>query len=299
MHSVLTPEQALGPARRLDLAAGPVEVHEVGDGRPLLLVHGLMVHAAFWRKVVPVLAEHYRCLVPTLPLGAHRLPMNTDADLSPPGLGDLLADLLDALQVHDTVVVGSDTGGAYAQIMAAHHPDRLAGLVLTPCDTLEHFWPWHPTRMLRQAPVPRSILGYSMLARYEIPDEVLASYIAPLRHDERIRRDLTAVLAGIHPRHTRDATHRLRTFDRPVLLAWDTHDSLFPLADARHLARLLPHARLELIRNSATYIPEDQPDRLADLITDFLLELRATQNIHVSGTRISAPKREGRPVLNK
>ncbi len=270
MHPVLTPEQALGPARRLDLTAGPVEVHEVGNGPPLLFVHGLMVHAAFWRKVVPSLAEHYRCLVPTLPLGAHRLPMNTGADLSPPALAELLAELLDVLELHDPVVVGNDTGGAYVQIMAAHHPGRLAGLVLTPCDALEHFWPWHPTRMLRQAPVPRSILGYSMLAKYDIPGEVLASYMAPLRHDERIRHDLAVVLAGVHPRHTREAARHLRNFTRPVLLAWDTHDSLFPLTDAKHLAALLPKARLELVRNSASYIPEDQPERLADLITEFL-----------------------------
>jgi pimeloyl-ACP methyl ester carboxylesterase len=291
MHPVLTPEQALGsPARRLDLAAGPVEVHEVGDGRPLLFVHGLMVHAAFWRKVVPSLAEHYRCLLPTLPLGAHRLPMNTGADLSPPALADLLADLLDVLELHDPVVVGSDTGGAYAQIMAAHHPDRLAGLVLTPCDALEHFWPWHPTRMLRRRPVPRSVLDYSVLAKFDIPSEVLASYIAPLRHDERIRRDLAAVLAGIHPRHTREAGRHLRNFDQPVLLAWDTHDPLFPLTDAKHLAGLLPRARLKLIQNSASYIPEDQPDQLADLITEFLSQQFAAQDARGSSDQASHPR---------
>ena len=278
MHRVLTPEQALGPARRLDLATGPIEVHDVGSGRPLLFVHGLMVHAAFWRKVVPSLAEHYRCLVPTLPLGAHRLPMNPGADLSPPALADLLAELLNVLGLQDTVVVGNDTGGAYAQIMAAHHPDRLAGLVLTPCDALEHFWPWHPTRMVRQGTVQRSILDYSMLAKYDIPGEVLASYIAPLRHDERIRRDLAAVLAAIHPRHTSEAARHLRGFDHPVLLVWDTHDPLFPLTDAKHLAALLPQARLEVVRDSASFIPEDQPDRLADLLIDFLCLLDAAQD---------------------
>ncbi len=297
MHRVLTPEQALGPARRLDLAPGPIEVHDVGSGRPLLFVHGLMVHAAFWRKVVPSLAEHYRCLVPTLPLGAHRLPMNPGADLSPPALADLLAELVNVLGLHDTVVVGNDAGGAYAQIMAAHHPDRLAGLVLTPCDALEHFWPWHPTRMVRQGTVQRSILDYSMLAKYNIPGEVLASYIAPLRHDERIRRDLAAVLGAIHPRHTSEAAHHLRNFGRPVLLVWDTHDPLFPLTDAKHFAALLPQARLELVRDSASFIPEDQPDRLADLLIDFLCLLDVAQDGHGSSTldRDAGPKREEQP----
>ncbi len=270
MHPLLTPEQALGPARRLDLAAGPVEVHEVGNGRPLLFVHGLMVHAAFWRKVVPALAEHYRCVVPTLPLGSHRLPMHPDADLSPPGIADLLGELVDALHLHDAVVVGNDTGGAYAQIMATRHPDRLAGLVLTPCDALEHFWPWHPSRLLRQAPVPRSVIAYGLLSKHAIPDEVLASYIHPLCHDGQVRRDLTKALAGIHPRHTREAARLLREFPKPVLLVWDTHDRLFPLADAKHLAALLPIAELLMLRDSASYIPEDQPDQLAALLAEFL-----------------------------
>src|SRR3990170_2706411 len=100
----------LGPARHIETSRGTVECHELGRGRPVLFVHGLMVHGGLWRKVVPTLAEGYRCLVPTLPLGSHRLPMHPHADLSPPGIADLLADIVDALHAHDAVVVGNDTG---------------------------------------------------------------------------------------------------------------------------------------------------------------------------------------------
>ncbi len=270
MHSVLTPEHALGPAQRVELSAGTVEHHECGRGRPVLFVRGLMVHAALWRTVVPALADRYRCIVPTLPLGSHRLPMGAQADLSPTGIADLLAELLDTLHLRDAVVVGNDTGGAYAQMLAARHPDHVAGLVLTPCDALEHFWPWHPARLLRQSPVPRSVLSHHLLSRHGIPDEVLASYLAPLRQHGEVRRDLTKVLADIHPRHTRTAARLLRDFAEPVLLAWDAHDPLFPLRDARHLAALLPDAQLQVVPDSGSYIPEDQPDRLAALIDDFI-----------------------------
>ncbi|EUA88046.1 alpha/beta hydrolase family protein [Mycobacterium ulcerans str. Harvey] len=56
-------------------------------------------------------------------------------------MGDLVADVLATLDLHDVVLVGNDTGGVVAQLVAVHHPERLGALVLTSCDAFEHFPP--------------------------------------------------------------------------------------------------------------------------------------------------------------
>jgi pimeloyl-ACP methyl ester carboxylesterase len=265
---------------------GPLEHQDSGGaGRPVVLLHGLSLHAGFWRKVVPLLAPELRCVAPTLPLGGHGRPMPADADLSPPALAGLVADLLEQLDLRDVVLVGNDTGGALAQILATTRPERIGALVLTPCDAFERFFPWQfkPLQVLGRVPgapavaaqalrIPalrRSPLGFGLLTKHGIPDDVSASYVAPLRRDAGVRRDLAKVLRGVSKRYTVEAAERLRGFERPALIAWAAEDKVFPVKDARRLAATLPDARLEIIHDTLTYIPEDQPEPLARLIRDF------------------------------
>jgi len=63
----------------------------------VVFVHGWLANANLWRKVVPLLAERHRCIVPDLPLGAHLEPMSADLDGSPDGIGRLMNEFLDAL----------------------------------------------------------------------------------------------------------------------------------------------------------------------------------------------------------
>src|SRR5215211_4407897 len=83
-----------------------------------------------------------RCIVPDWPMGSHRTALNPGADLSPPGIAGLIAAFMDALELDRVTLVGNDTGGAMSQIFTAAHPDRVERLILTNCDTLEHFPPF-------------------------------------------------------------------------------------------------------------------------------------------------------------
>jgi pimeloyl-ACP methyl ester carboxylesterase len=101
-----------------------------------------------------------------------------------------------------------------------------------------------------------------------IPDELVRSWVEPLRNPG-VRKDLIKVARGIDPRHTLAAAEQLRTYDRPVLLAWGARDKFFPLAHAERLQSLFPQAHLEKIDNARTFVPLDAPERLADLIATF------------------------------
>ncbi len=278
---------ALGTECTIELPAGTLAYRECGAGPPVVFVHGLLVNGDLWRAVVPPVADAgYRCVTPDWPLGSHRYPLRAGADLSPPGLARLVADFLVALDLADATLVANDTGGAITQLVMTRHPERVGRVVLTSCDCFESFFPrpfnllpaaarlpgfgWLLAQGLRSRRVQRLPIGYGLVSHAPIEPAIMESYLAPSRRDAGIRRDLTRFLRGVHRRYTLDAAQRLPDFDRPVLLAWAADDRLFPVANATRLAGLLPDARVELIERSRTFVPEDQPARLVELVVKFL-----------------------------
>jgi pimeloyl-ACP methyl ester carboxylesterase len=278
--------ESLGVAQRVELPQGPIVYRERGDGPVVLFVHGLLVNADLWRQVVPIVADAgSRCLAPDWPLGSHECPMNPQTDLSPPALAALIADFLTALDLTDVTVVANDTGGALVQILMAQHPERIGRVVLTSCDGLERFFPplfgflpvmarlpgsgWLLAQILRPRLLHRLPITYGWLSRRPVPTPVMDSYLHPARHDAGVRRDLRRFLRGVHRRHTLAAAESFGSFDRPVLLAWAEDDRLFPMSLAHRLVGLLPDARVAPVARSRTFVPEDQPTALADLIVDF------------------------------
>jgi pimeloyl-ACP methyl ester carboxylesterase len=279
--------QELGTERTLELPQGPLAYRERGDGPPIVFVHGLLVNGDLWRKVVPPLVDAgYRCLTPDWPLGSHRLPMPAAADLTPPGIARMVADFLGALDLSDAALVGNDTGGAITQLVMTSYPDRIGRVVLTPCDCFERFFPqpFTPLPLLARLPgfapllvqtmrsraLQRLPVAYGWLTMRPIDPAVMRSYLGPSRTDPAIRRDLTRFVRGVHRRYTLQAAARLPQFTRPVLLAWAEHDRVFPASLATRLAARLPDARIEMIAGSRTFVPEDQPGPLAELVAAFL-----------------------------
>jgi pimeloyl-ACP methyl ester carboxylesterase len=274
------------PETTLQLPQGPVRVREEGDGPPIVLIHGLLADGRLWDDIVAPLSAHARVFVPDLPLGSHRTAMRPDADLSPYGLAKVIADLLAALELHDVTLVANDTGGAITQIAVTRHPERVGRLVLTPCDSFENFLPamLRPMQYLggyvpgalaligqtmRSKALAKSQLGFGPLAFNHRP-ELYVSWLEPARKDRAVRRDLKKILRGIRPRYTLEAAELLPGFHRPALIAWADRDRFFPREHAERLAALLPDSRLEIVEDSRTFIPFDQPDRLAALITEFV-----------------------------
>jgi pimeloyl-ACP methyl ester carboxylesterase len=276
---------ALGTAHEIDLPTGRLRYFEQGAGPPVVFVHGLLVNADLWRAVVPGVAEAgFRCLAPDWPLGGHRIPMPA-ADLTPPGVASLIADFLDRLDLRDVTIVANDTGGAITQLLMVQHPERIDRVVLTPSDCFERFPPpmlaalprvaripggvWFLTQLLRIRALHRLPNTFGWVTKRPVPRPVLDSYLQPSRQDRGVRRDLARFISGMHRRHTLAAAQRLPQFARPVLLAWAQEDRLFPIELAHRLAELLPDATIVPIKDSYTFVPEDQPAELSRLIVEF------------------------------
>jgi pimeloyl-ACP methyl ester carboxylesterase len=267
---------------------GTISYRESGSGPPIVFLHGLLVDGRLWRKVTPLLKDDFHCLVPDLPLGSHTVPMHPDADLSPPGLARIVAGFLKGLELEQVTLVANDTGGAIAQITAANHPERLGRLALTNCDAFENFPPpaFRPMQWaarvpgmltavlqgMRFAPMRRLPNAFGRLIKHDFSGAPTREWVEPFLTDRAIRRDTIKVLKGIDPKYTFEAAEKLRKFDRPAMLAWAIEDRFFKLSFAEQLARTIPGTRLERIEDSYTFVPEDQPERLAELIARFARE---------------------------
>jgi pimeloyl-ACP methyl ester carboxylesterase len=279
--------EALGPARTVELSEGRIRAHVTGQGPPIVFVHGALVNANLWRKVVPRLDGHTRMTL-DLPLGSHLEPMPPGADLSAPALALMIAEAIEALELDDVTIVGNDTGGGLTQLMAVRRPERIARLVLTSCDAFDNFPPRFFRVVLAPAQIPGAIpvvfggmrlrplrrlpIAYGWLSNEPIEREAEDSFVLPVLTQRGVRRDVRKMMAGLDPKHTLDAAARLTAFDKPVLIAWSTDDRFFPPVHAERLARVLPNARLEWIEGARTYSMEDCPERLAELIRSFVRE---------------------------
>lgn len=270
----------------VELAAGPVEyVDTGGNGPALVLTHGFPMNHRQWRKVVPLL-EGVRCILPTLPLGGHRVPMRPDADLTQAGQARIVADFLDALELRDVTLVMNDWGGPQF-LVALGRADRVGRMVLVACEAFDNFPPpqarpavflarapggtWLLMQLLRTSFFRHGRKTWGAVSLSRIPDEVLDEWFTPARKSRAIRRDLRAFATGTPARRTLLAwSEALREFDRPALVVWAERDSMMPREHGRRLAELLPQGQLIEVADAGTLIPEDQPEELARILRRFI-----------------------------
>jgi pimeloyl-ACP methyl ester carboxylesterase len=267
----------------IDISAGTIHYEAAGpeNGRPVVFVHGYMMGGQLWRQVSERLAARgLRCIAPTWPLGAHPEPLRQGADQTITGVAGMVAEVLEALDLRDVVLVGNDTGGVVTQLVAVHHRERLGALVLTSCDAFEHF----PPPILRplllaaksktlfrtaiqavRAPAVRA-RAFNGLAHSNI-DDLTQVWVRPALSLPAVAEDLRQFTLSMRTEVTTTVAARLYDFDKPTLIAWSADDVFFEQEDGVRLAATIPNARLEVIAGARTFSMVDQPDRLADLLS--------------------------------
>ncbi len=269
------------------LSAGAIDYEDTGGNGPtIVMVHGLS-DSRHWRKVVPELRGRYRCVLPTLPLGAHRRPMNADADLSLRGMGRILAEFLAEADLRDVTLCFSDWSAGQTMI-ADGLMDRVARLVFVSCETDGNYPPglgghavWLSAKLPGGLSLLRWVLSrprlrslpftYGQMAKRGVPDELMREWLEPLKRAE-IRRDLRKYAGDAMrgKRTMRAATPKLAAFERPVLVVWDEEGRMMPNEEGRRLAAAFPDARLIELGDCYTLITEDQPLELASAIDGFI-----------------------------
>jgi pimeloyl-ACP methyl ester carboxylesterase len=268
----------------VDIDAGVIHYETAGPahGRPVVFVHGFTMGSSLWRPLSERLGKRgLRCIAPTWPLGAHPEPMRPGTDVTLTGIAAMVAAVLTALDVDDVVLMGNDTGGVVAQLVALDHSQRVGALVLTSCDAFEHFPPpiLKPLMLaaktratfrvalqpLRTAAARKQAFG--ALSHNDI-DDLVVEWVKPALRNPAIADDLRRLTASLRQETTLNAGRRLGEFTKPALIAWSADDVFFPVEDGKRLAAELPNAQLEIIDGARTFSMLDQPDRLAELVAE-------------------------------
>jgi pimeloyl-ACP methyl ester carboxylesterase len=260
-----------------------VDYTDIGSGPTVLFVHGVYVTGAIWDDVVAELGDGFRCIAPTWPLGAHST--STDgADLGAEAASRRVVHFMEALDLIDVTVVANDTGGGLV-LASLGDPtldtSRIARLVLTNCDSYEHFPPGSFAQIVKLCRFNSAVGGGILRLLATGPGQsfflkaVSKHPPTPQRQREifgafatsaAARRDAVTVTASLDPALTLRAAPAIEAFDKPVTLAWGTDDELFPLSHAQRLRDAFPHATLTEIPDCSAFVMIDAAQKLAAAI---------------------------------
>ena len=267
----------------------PIEYSTAGTTGPVVVfLHGLLMDETLWTAVVADLSADHRCVVPTLPMGAHRQPVPQEFELSLKALSRLVTGFIEKLDLHDIILVGNDTGGALAQLVVTSDSSRVARLVLVSCEAFDNIPPGLTGKtlfltgrlppalfngviqQLRLKPIRRLPITFGWLTKRG--DKTVRQWLRPLLTNRSIRNDTIRLLRAANKERTilDDITTQLAQLQTPTLIAWARHDKVMPPKHAHRLAELLPNTQLIEIDDTRALIPLDQPSQLARAIRSFV-----------------------------
>lgn len=272
--------ERLGEGRVVRVGGVDLAYRELGDGPPLLMLHGLGDCHRTFRRVAPALAERHRVLLPDLPgHGWSGRPL--DAPYDAPWYAETIGGFLDAVGAPRAAICGHSFGGGVALAMLRDHADRIDRLALIAPGGLGR----EVCAALRVAstPIARSLLGSVAIRRLTV---LLAVHLGPARFAEpedeelavldeiarmpgsaeALARTLAATLdLGGQRRSFWDEAETLPRLP-PIGIFWGKRDPVVPFAHGPYALERLAHASLHAYERSGHFPHLDEPERfVADL----------------------------------
>ena len=268
----------------IDLPHGTINYRVAGPDHsvhpPVVFVHGLLVNGELWSGVAAELADHgIRSYAPDWPLGSHKTALHDGVDQTPRGVAATILSFLEALDLDDVTLVGNDTGGALCQFVIDTDASRIGRLVLTNCDAFDEFPPAPFDKLMKPAATVAGLLAmmtpmrstrlrhsavaYGLLSANPLDAALTRRWVEPCIADAGVRRDTSAFVRSIDKQDLLGVSTRLPRFTKPVLLVWGAADRFFKVDFAHRLAELFPDVRLVEVEGGRTYIPLDDPRRVA------------------------------------
>jgi 2-hydroxy-6-oxonona-2,4-dienedioate hydrolase len=273
---------------RLPTTGTTVRVQEVGEGPPVLFLHGGPNSGSTWAPLVAHL-DGLRCLLVDRPGTGLSAPYPITAS----NLGRIGArfvpEVLDGLGVGRAHVVASSFGGHLALRSAAADPDRFLRMVqmatpaLVPGDTIAPFMRLMARRSVRRvlnALPPNERAGRMVLRQIghgtsldagRIPGSFFAWYLALQRHTDTMRHEGEMIGNAIPRWDTVRLTDELLSdVTVPTLFWWGADDTFGGEAVARHLVEVMPAAELTLVPDAGHLPWLDDPAGAAAATATFL-----------------------------
>jgi pimeloyl-ACP methyl ester carboxylesterase len=260
-----------------DSAGGAVAYEVLGDGPPVVLVHGTPSWSYLWRNVANELAGRFTVYVYDL-LGYGTSEKREGQDVSIPAQSRVLAELLDLWDLREPCIAGHDFGGAITLRLILLDGRRFRRVAL--CDAVA-IAPWitpfsrHVQRHLEAFQTVPAHIHHQMIATHlrsaiarDMSDAELEPYLrpwlGPLGQAAYYRQ-----VAQFEERYTREIEPRYGEIRMPTLVLWGEQDGWLAPEFGRRLADSIPGARLTRIPNAGHFLPEDQPGSVAEALAAF------------------------------
>jgi pimeloyl-ACP methyl ester carboxylesterase len=267
-----------GLRERADLSGGRIAWDRLGQGPPVVLVHGTPSWSYVWREVAEQLRERFTVHLFDL-LGYGDSERRAGQDMSVAAQGKALAELLDLWGLEAPVLVGHDVGASVvlrAHLLEGRPASRIALLdaaVLLPWNTPATIHMRKHLDAYRTMPAhlyERVVAGHFATAVHRpLPDDVLAAYVRPWRGEEgqaayfrKIEQWRDEDMAALAP--------LLETIGVPTLVLWGAEDRWLAPEVGRRLAQAIPGAERVLVPGAGHFAMEDEPAAVADALLAFL-----------------------------
>jgi pimeloyl-ACP methyl ester carboxylesterase len=268
--------------RSVDVAGARVGYVEMGDGPPVVLVHGLSGCWQNWLENIPHLARRHRVVALDLPgFGTSPMPQ---WDISIPAFGRLLRDFCEKLAITRATLIGNSMGGFIATEVAIAEAERVSKLVLVSAAGVTYATARRePVAVLGRMAAALTPLAFR-LRREGIHRRRLRrlAFQGVVYYPNRLRGELLweitvpALTAPgfIHALETLvgyDIRDRLVEIDDPTLIVWGEGDRVVPVGAAHEYERLIGSNTRKVIWGRTGHLPMlERPARFNALLDEFL-----------------------------
>jgi pimeloyl-ACP methyl ester carboxylesterase len=272
----------------VNIDGSPLNTIELGEGPPLLFIHGLSGSWPNWLEQLPSFAADHRVLAIDLP-GFGSSPLPEDRDITISGYARLLDRLLGELGIDAAAVVGNSMGGFIAAELAIAYPQRVERLVLVSAAGLSTYAEPRVARAIPSIRRTERILAATGAWVASKSDAVAsrprlreAALNVVMRHPSRIPAALAAeqirgagkpgFLPALQAILEYDFRDRLPEIACPTLIVWGDSDRLVNVRDADTFAELIPNSRKVIFEDTGHVAMLERPAAFNDLLRDFLTE---------------------------
>jgi pimeloyl-ACP methyl ester carboxylesterase len=267
---------------RLELPGATVNYAEIGEGEPIVFVHGISGSWQNWLENLPHFGRTHRAIALDLPgFGASPMP---SWPIDMPAYGRLLHDFCEKLGLgKDITLVGNSMGGLVAAEAVLTEPDRFARLVLVSAAGFINTWLPHERGRVTSHAWNTFGRPFGAAARFFVTHRrarwLMFRFV--IRYPARLRKELLweQMASGVPcPGFADaldavleyDARDRLEEIQIPTMIVWGTDDWVIPSAAALSYNRRIPHSRLEIFEHTAHVPQMERPARFNSLLDEFL-----------------------------
>lgn len=264
--------------RSLELDGTTIRWDTLGEGSPVVLLHGTPSHSFLWRVVATRLAERYRVYIFDWP-GYGTSSADPATNISWDEQARRLPRLFEHWGLERPAVVAHDIAPVFALRAHLLHGLDLGPLVIADAGLVPPFVTGFSRHVRDHVGVFRGIpahIAEAMIERHlettvhnPLSEEARAAYMAPWRGEAGVAAYWRAV-AAYDEALARPAVARLGVIRSAVLVLWGAEDAWEPVWKADELAGLVPDGERRLLTGAGHFAPEDDPAGFADAVDDFL-----------------------------